>query len=222
MIRQASPIEDIASNYVRLRKIGQNLTGLCPFHPEKTPSFSVHPAKQLFHCFGCGAGGDVFTFVARIERTGFLGAVRHLALRAGIRLDASAPEEAERTRRERERRERAAGAVAEADLTALAAARENLRLLLALKRNAQKRLAALNGGAKPRSANETESCWQALRIVGDELPSADAAYCIAAFAAPKERYGFGLHPEQRAAMVDAALEVGYVANERGYRFEVPA
>src|SRR5207302_1754748 len=101
-------------------------------------------------------------------------------------------------------------------------ARENLRLLSALERNAQKRLAALDGGARPRSASETESCWQALRIVSDELPSADAAYCIAAFAAPKERYGFGLHPERRAAMADAALERGYVADERGYRFAVLA
>ena len=66
--RDATDIVELISGYVKLKKRGQNYVGLCPFHSEKTPSFSVNPARQIFHCFGCGAGGDVFRFVERAER----------------------------------------------------------------------------------------------------------------------------------------------------------
>ena len=62
-VRALSPIEQVISEHVRLRRSGAQLLGRCPFHADKTPSFSVHPAKQVFHCHGCGAGGDVFQFV---------------------------------------------------------------------------------------------------------------------------------------------------------------
>ncbi len=83
-IRNASDIVDVVSDYVTLRKRGTNHFGLCPFHPEKTPSFSVNGDKQIFRCFGCGAGGNVFTFVMREESVDFPEAARILAKRAGI------------------------------------------------------------------------------------------------------------------------------------------
>ena len=86
-IRAASDIVDIIGAYVPLKKAGANFTALCPFHKEKTPSFNVNPHKQIFHCFGCHKGGDVFTFVKEYENIGFVDAVRRLAERAKIPLE---------------------------------------------------------------------------------------------------------------------------------------
>ncbi len=88
-IRDSVDIVDVVSRYVTLSKTGQNFRGLCPFHQEKTPSFTVTPARQMFYCFGCGTGGDVFTFLMRKEGLEFPEAVRDLAERAGIPLPAS-------------------------------------------------------------------------------------------------------------------------------------
>lgn len=77
-------IEELIGSYVTLRRTGSNLSGLCPFHSEKTPSFSVSPAKKFFYCFGCGAGGDVITFVMKMENLDYVQAVEFLARRAGI------------------------------------------------------------------------------------------------------------------------------------------
>jgi DNA primase len=74
----------VVGEYVRLKKSGQNFTGLCPFHSEKTPSFAVHPVKQIYHCFGCGVGGDVFQFVMEIDKCSFPEAVRAVAEKSGI------------------------------------------------------------------------------------------------------------------------------------------
>ena len=86
-IRAASDIVDVIGSYVPLKKAGANFTALCPFHKEKSPSFNVNPHKQIFHCFGCHKGGDVFTFVKEYENIGFMDAVRRLAERAKIPLE---------------------------------------------------------------------------------------------------------------------------------------
>ena len=86
-IRAASDIVDVIGAYVPLKKAGANFTALCPFHKEKSPSFNVNPHKQIFHCFGCHKGGDVFTFVKEYENIGFVDAVRRLAERAKIPLE---------------------------------------------------------------------------------------------------------------------------------------
>jgi DNA primase len=83
-VRNTVNIVDLIGGYVRLRKRGQNYTALCPFHTEKTPSFSVSESKQIFKCFGCGAGGDAFAFVQRIENLSFPEAIHHLAERYGV------------------------------------------------------------------------------------------------------------------------------------------
>jgi DNA primase len=85
-VKQQADIVRVVGEYIRLKKSGQNFTGLCPFHGEKTPSFAVHPVKQIFHCFGCGKGGDVFSFVMEMEKCPFPEAVRIVAEKCGIAL----------------------------------------------------------------------------------------------------------------------------------------
>lgn len=87
-IRERVSIVEVASGYVTLKKAGRNYLGLCPFHSEKTPSFTVSDERGLFHCFGCGAGGTVFTFLMRVDRVEFPEAVEILARRAGVALPA--------------------------------------------------------------------------------------------------------------------------------------
>ena len=85
-IRQSNDIVDVISQYMNLKRSGRNYFGLCPFHNEKSPSFSVSPDKQIFHCFGCGVGGNVITFIMKIEGCGFVEAVQILAEKANIQL----------------------------------------------------------------------------------------------------------------------------------------
>jgi DNA primase len=85
-IRNAADILEVVSQAVRLKKTGKNHVGLCPFHTEKTPSFTVNPDKQIFHCFGCGSGGNVFTFLMKHDGISFPEAVRVLAGRYGVEL----------------------------------------------------------------------------------------------------------------------------------------
>ena len=87
-VKQQADIVRVVGEYVRLKKSGQNFTGLCPFHSEKTPSFAVHPVKQIYHCFGCGVGGDVFQFVIEMEKCSFPEAVRNVAEKCGIAVPA--------------------------------------------------------------------------------------------------------------------------------------
>ena len=90
--RRASDLVDVVGDRVRLKKQGRRFVGLCPFHNEKSPSFSVDPAEGLYYCFGCKKGGDVFRFVQETEGVGFLDAVRLLADKAGIELDEGPPD----------------------------------------------------------------------------------------------------------------------------------
>jgi DNA primase len=103
-IRQAVDIVEIIAESVLLKKSGKNFSGLCPFHAEKTPSFTVSPDKQIFHCFGCGVGGNVFSFVMKRDGIGFGEAVRSLAARSGVDL----PERSPSPRAQRQRSEEAA------------------------------------------------------------------------------------------------------------------
>ena len=90
-IQRTSDIVDVISEYVQLKKQGRNYFGLCPFHGEKSPSFSVSADKQIFHCFGCGAGGNVFSFLMQHEGYTFIEAAQHLADKAGIDLPSLSP-----------------------------------------------------------------------------------------------------------------------------------
>jgi len=97
-VKQQADIVRVIGEYVRLKKTGVNFTGLCPFHQEKTPSFAVHPVKQIYHCFGCGAGGDVFKFVMEIEKCSFPESIRVVAEKSGIAI----PRPRERSPEERQ------------------------------------------------------------------------------------------------------------------------
>lgn len=85
-IRQASDVVDIVGQYLPLKKMGNTYKTLCPFHQEKTPSFNVNPQKQIWHCFGCGKGGNVYTFLMEYDKVSFVEAVRTLAQKAGIKI----------------------------------------------------------------------------------------------------------------------------------------
>ena len=102
-VRSANDIVDVIGGYIKLEKKGKNYFGLCPFHKEKTPSFSVEPTKQIFHCFGCGKGGNVIHFIMNAENLDFINAVKFLADRAKIQLpEMENKEEAERARLKKE------------------------------------------------------------------------------------------------------------------------
>lgn len=85
-IRAANDIVEVISERVAVKKAGRNFKGLCPFHSEKTPSFNINPQRQIYHCFGCGAGGNVISFLMEFEKIGFIEAIKELAARAGIAL----------------------------------------------------------------------------------------------------------------------------------------
>ena len=97
-VRSRNDIVDVISTYVKLQKKGSSYFGLCPFHNEKSPSFSVSRQKQMYYCFGCGAGGNVFTFLMEYENFTFVEALRYLADRAGVELPKPEYSEEERRR----------------------------------------------------------------------------------------------------------------------------
>ncbi len=103
-VRDSNNIVDVIGSFVKLKRRGSSYVGLCPFHNEKTPSFSVSPDKQLYHCFGCGASGNVFTFVMEYENMNFQEAIEELAGRAGITLPRA--EESPEEKRQRSRRQK--------------------------------------------------------------------------------------------------------------------
>lgn len=94
-IKESTDIVEIIQEKVNLKRTGSNFTGLCPFHSEKTPSFSVSPSKRIYKCFGCGEGGNVFTFLMKTQNLGFEEAVRVLANRAGIEIEEESQERAD-------------------------------------------------------------------------------------------------------------------------------
>ncbi|MEB3283737.1 MAG: DNA primase [Candidatus Sericytochromatia bacterium] len=97
-IRSRADIVEVISSYVVLKRSGRNFTGLCPFHQERTPSFNVNPQRQIFRCFGCGEGGDVFTFVMKAERQTFAEALKTLADKTGVVLPEKRPDADERAK----------------------------------------------------------------------------------------------------------------------------
>jgi len=107
-VRERTDIVALIGEYVALKRAGSSFKGLCPFHAEKTPSFHVHPSRQFFHCFGCGASGDAISFISRLEGRTFPEAVRLLAERAGVEIPMESEQDDAEYRRARQRKERLA------------------------------------------------------------------------------------------------------------------
>jgi DNA primase len=107
-IRNRVDVVDLVGRHVSLRQKGRSFWGLCPFHGEKTPSFHVHPERQIFHCFGCGAGGDAFRFLMRLENLSYPEAIRVLAAQCGIEVPETEAEAGQTSERRRLREATAA------------------------------------------------------------------------------------------------------------------
>ena len=103
-VRDTADIVDVVSQFVDLKQRGPNYFGLCPFHSEKTPSFSVAPAKQIYYCFGCHQKGDCFTFVKDLDNLTFVESVKFLAQRAGLQLPKSSPLQTEKYHKTKDRK----------------------------------------------------------------------------------------------------------------------
>ena len=103
-VRERAGIVEVISDYISLKKSGANFQGLCPFHGEKTPSFNVNPGRGIFHCFGCGVGGNAVTFVMKMEGISFPEAVKLLAKRVGVEIEERLPTASE-VRRKSEKEE---------------------------------------------------------------------------------------------------------------------
>jgi hypothetical protein len=142
-VRALSPIDQVVGEHIQLRRSGTQFIGCCLFHADRTPSFVVHPSKQVFRCHGCGAGGDVFEFVRLLLKCGFRDAVCHLAEQAGIKIDAfkATPE-------------------LTAKISILKAQREDE---LAFKRFCDERIEAVNQQYRSlgRAASDAETCLRA-------------------------------------------------------------
>ena len=102
-VKQQADIVRVIGEYVQLKKAGQNYRGLCPFHSEKSPSFNVHPVRQIYHCFGCQVGGDVFKFVMEMEKCPFPESIRIVAEKCGIAVPAPRDRSSEERREDHER-----------------------------------------------------------------------------------------------------------------------
>lgn len=186
----------------------------CVLHGGTNPTAFSWSEDGLWCCHSCGARGDKISLVRAVRKCSFREAIAFLAALAGVDLRENKPDYAaiERARQERKAEERLAHLLAETEHNLLLELADELDSLRQLHRKAGTWLAE---GRSP------ELCWSALAFVADALPRADTAYSIAAFASPVERARFALHPELRAAMIDAALERDFVADAKGYRFEVP-
>lgn len=118
-VRERAGIVEVVSDYISLKKSGANYLGLCPFHGEKTPSFNVNPARGIFHCFGCGVGGNAVTFVMKMEGISFPEAVKLLAKRVGVEIEERLPTPAEKRRLDEKEQQLAIVAMAAAYYTGL-------------------------------------------------------------------------------------------------------
>jgi len=195
----------------------------CILHGGNNPTaLSWTVDSGLWRCHSCGAGGDRIALVRAVRQCSFREAVEFLAGIVGVEYHAGklSRTEFERARQQREAELATARLLVDAEQTVLQETRETVWALNDLRRNVSRRLNELENGKPERWPGETDWAWEVLRFVYGAIARVDTAYCIAALSAPIERAAFALHPEQREAMIQAALEHGYVVDSNGYRFEV--
>ncbi len=193
----------------------------CLLHSGSNPTAFSWREDGRWRCFSCGAGGDRIALVRAVRRCSFLAAVEFLAALAGVEYAPSrvSREAIEHQKLIREREEGEADALLGLEFSAWRNARDELLQLEAVRRNAGKRLDALYRGALKRWPGEAEWAWEALAMVY-QMPRAAARYYVISFAQPSERFAFAMDAEAREALTDEALERGWVADFKGYRFEV--
>jgi phage/plasmid primase-like uncharacterized protein len=185
----------------------------CILHGGSNPSAFSWTEAGLWKCYSCGAGGDRIALIRVARSCSFGEALRFLASLAGVEIAQGklSLADTERLLQERQDEERAAYLLADAEHNLLLELIDELESLRELRFKAGSSLAAWRN---------PELCWAALKFVADTLPRTDTAYCIATFSVAVERARFALRPELRPAMIDSALERGFVATAKGYRFEV--
>ena len=159
-VKSKLTVLEVVGETVQLKKAGSTWKGLCPFHGEKTPSFVVTPARETWHCFGCGEGGDIFTFVMRRDGTSFPDALRRLAQRAGVEID-------ERTSREDAHRKRlsdvmeAAFAFYHAVLTKSGTGGPALAYLRSARASRTTRSRSSSSASRPAAGTASSERWRA-------------------------------------------------------------
>ena len=199
IIRRSIPLIDVAGAVVSLRRAGRRLIGLCPFHSEKNPSFGIDPEKNLWFCFGCGAGGDVIAFVMKLEGCDFRKAVGILSARFGISIQ---PGTVDRSR---------------------LALREELRAIEGRIQEILRReeIRAGNELARLREIVRTHSLENMPCGVYDELRRADVRYLLIVLTNEEDRLRFlTSSPAEQNKRIDEALDDGYVRSGTFHR-EVP-
>lgn len=195
------PLIDVIAPYVKLRRAGKSFVGRCPFHQDRTPSFSVDPSKQLFFCHGCGIGGDAIAFIQGAEKCDFRQAVTILAARSGIAvLDGIADSRALAIRTELRDIDRRIGEILSREQILAANWLDRLRQM--------QRACDL----------ENMPLW-----IYDELRRADCVYVLVAFGRESDAVEFlCASPARQSQIVGEILECGCVHDDHGYRLEVCA
>lgn len=212
-VRVACRLEDVAADYTQLRRSGRSLVGLCPLHSERTASFHVYPEDQHFKCYGCGACGDVFTFMRKIAGLTFPQVVRHLADRAGLEINSSTG--ADKVAGEQPRAGdigKAAKRLEAIERQVLLGYRDELHHLGAVRCGAGERIQAIVAGAPERWLGEGQHALETLLSVNVQVHRLEAAYYIVAFGSAAERARFALRPGDREVMIDEALASGQAGN----------
>jgi hypothetical protein len=195
------PLVNVVESYdVRLRPSGRRLVGRCPLHPDKSPSFYVDPQWQRFHCFGCGASGNVIDFVERMERCDFLEAVNILARRAGVVVER--------------------GQVVDDRLTIRAQLREVDHQIERIIRQAQ--IDASNWLQRLRELERASSLQTLPAWMFGEQRRSDVIYTLLAFGKQSDVVKFlAAAPTEQSQIIDEIFERGYVLDDRGRRWEAP-
>jgi CHC2 zinc finger len=220
-------VTDLVDMPTLLRELGFDVNerthrAPCILHSGSNPTAFSWTDDGRWHCFSCELGGDKIALVRAVRQCSFREAMEFLATMAGAEYRPSriSAHEIERARMMRAQAESNARALASLEVSAWRDAQNNLHSLLALRRNAAAILLEIESGAPVRFPSEPEFAWEALKMAASEFARVDTAYCIVSFAAPSKRYAFVLHPDRREEMIDAALERGYVTDEKSYKFEV--
>lgn len=214
-IKRQVNLVDFISSQIPLRRSGSGFVGLCPFHQEKTPSFHISPAKQVWHCFGCGAGGDVFSFVMKREGCSFRQAVDRVAAWAGISVSKSKEKQKEILQQRNKARQVAEGVWTKALALMEANYGRTLRQMDVTLVWLQRRMKQLHEGASERFPGELEFAWAALADIYHNQAFYDAAYAILAYAPTIKKIEFAMHPERQREIANQILESGALKDSRG-------